>query len=143
MYITQRDQLLCSKTNNFIDSCANKYQIRVFALQTMSQLTFSRRFQLEGVGSVESLVKTLQDSQSLLGTYAHVPWLFNLAEFVPFLLSSSERFTQAANEMVRHRRHHKPNEEDLFGFLLQTKDNPHAAGFPLRWEARLAVVAGL
>ena len=110
--------------------------------EMMSQSTFSRQFDLDSGDQTKIALQSLHESQALLGTYGHVPWIYAIAKYCTGLLPSNDRFTKLANRMVAHRRNQKPESPDLFSFLFQTENNPEAAGFPLEWEARLAIVAG-
>lgn len=113
-----------------------------FGIQLMASSTFSKEFDHEGPESARSLLDALHQSQEGLGSYGHVPWIYNtpLSELGP--QTSSEKFTQIANLICEQRRSIKPDRPDLFSHILKTEGNPDSAGFPIHWEARLAIVAG-
>jgi hypothetical protein len=115
---------------------------QIFSLNLMSKLTFSFNAPLEGREGTQRALKLLDQSQTLLSTFGHVPWIYAIAKYIPGLLKSNSQFSKLANRLVERRRKIDPDIPDLFFYLLKTEHNPHAAGFPLMWEARLAIVVG-
>jgi hypothetical protein len=115
---------------------------QVFAFRLMAKLTFSLDFPVEGLQVAREALARLDRSQTLLSTFGHVPWVYAIAKYIPGLLGSNAQFTILADGLVQRRRDLEPEAADLFSCLLRTENNPEAAGFPLSWEARLAIVAG-
>jgi cytochrome P450 len=115
---------------------------QVFAFKLMSHLTFSLDFPAEGQEGARETLNLLDRSQTLLSTFGHVPWIYDIAKYIPGLLRSNAQFSRLANLLVEKRRAVEPETPDIFSYLLKTENNPHAAGFPLSWEARLAIVVG-
>ncbi len=104
--------------------------------------TFSRESNVAQNGEVQRALESMMASQSQLGIYGHVPWLYPIAGYIPSILAGNEAFTTFARRMVDERRKHKPTAPDLFSYLFETENNPDSAAFPLEWESRLAIVAG-
>jgi hypothetical protein len=84
--------------------------------EMMSQSTFSRQFDLDSGDQTKVALQSLYESQALLGTYGHVPWIYAIAKYCTGLLPSNDRFTKLADHMVAHRRNQKPESPDLFSF---------------------------
>lgn len=64
-------------------------------------------------------------------------------ELFPFALAKQCQVNSPCKSLVDRRRSQgEPEEPDLFTYLLETENNPMLAGFPLAWEARLAVAVG-
>jgi hypothetical protein len=98
--------------------------------EMMSQSTFSRQFDLDSGDQTKVALQSLYESQALLGTYGHVPWIYAIAKYCTGLLPSNDRFTKLADHMVAHRRNQEPESPDLFSFLFQTENNGKR-GLPL------------
>ncbi|CZT48509.1 uncharacterized protein RSE6_09213 [Rhynchosporium secalis] len=109
----------------------------------MSAFTFSKGIEIPPPPDTAQALRLLSQSQQLLGSIGHVPWMYGIAKYLPLLLQSSTEFTKLADQKVNSRRARgEPTIPDLFSFLLETESNPLSAGFPLSWEARLAIVVG-
>jgi cytochrome P450 len=117
-------------------------EFQAFAFKLMSTITFSLDFPVEGIEGAREALNLLDRSQTLLSTFGHVPWVYAIAKYIPRLLRSNAQFSNLANRLVERRREINPDIPDLFSHLLKAEHNPNAAGFPLSWEARLAIVVG-
>lgn len=117
--------------------------LNFYGFEMMSAFTFSEGIETAPPSDTEIALQLLHQSQQLLGTVGHVPWIYGIAQYIPFLLQSNAKFTSLADQKVTLRRlRGEPVTPDLFTYLLETEDNPLSAGFPLSWESRLAIVVG-
>jgi hypothetical protein len=77
---------------------------QIFALNLMSKFTFSFDTPLQGRDGTQKALKLLDQSQTLLGTFGHVPWIYAIAQYIPGLLKSNTQFSKLANRLVERRR---------------------------------------
>lgn len=119
-------------------------EFELFAFKLMAFIIFSEDIDETArlARSFEDVYSSLRLSQQAIGIYGHVPWYYSVARKFPWLVPENNNFTQLAQEMVDRRQNKKPDVPDLFTYLLPTIDDPNSAGFPISWEARLAMVAG-
>ena len=114
----------------------------MFAFRLASLFAFSHEFDKEESQELSQALFLVHRSQRLLSILGHAPWVCSIARHLPYLLKDNANFTQLAHRMIECRRLLCPKVPDLFTFLLATENNPEAAGFPLNWQARLALVTG-
>ncbi|KIX10550.1 uncharacterized protein Z518_01633 [Rhinocladiella mackenziei CBS 650.93] len=121
-------------------------ELGVFAFNVMGYVLFSLDFDKDEKlrRRAKQGYDTLLRSQSALGVYGQVPWLYSVNDGYPSLglIPANDNFTRFGNDMVEERRKINPKDPDLFSFLLPTETDPDSAQFPLQWEARLAMVSG-
>ncbi|KAI1283340.1 cytochrome P450 [Xylaria sp. FL0933] len=116
----------------------------LFAFKLMAFIIFSQDIDDESILDTEASksYEQLRQSQRAIGTFGHVPWYYSVASKFTFLIPENDTFTQLATRMIDRRRKIKPAVPDLFSYLLPSEKNGGGAGFPMSWEARLAMVAG-
>ncbi|KAI0096455.1 cytochrome P450 [Nemania sp. FL0031] len=116
----------------------------LFAFKLMAYIIFSQDIDHESALDTEASesYEQLRKSQRAIGTYGHVPWFYSVASKFRFLIPENDKFTQLATRMIDQRRSITPAVPDLFSYLLPSEKNGEGAGFPMPWEARLAMVAG-
>ena len=114
-----------------------------FSFDNMCMLTFSDDVDSPVSQDTLHTVELLSESQRLLGTFGHVPWVYGIARYIPFLLRANSEFTHLASRKIERRQRRDGSElKDLFSYLLPGMSEPNSAQFPLEWEARLAMVVG-
>ncbi|KAJ8130310.1 hypothetical protein O1611_g3321 [Lasiodiplodia mahajangana] len=116
----------------------------LFAFKLMAYIIFSRDVGNEAIldTEVSESYEQLRKSQRAIGTFGHVPWYYSVASVFRFLIPENDTFTRLATRMIDQRRKINPAVPDLFSYLLPSEKNGEGAGFPMSWEARLAMVAG-
>jgi hypothetical protein len=118
--------------------------LELFAFKLMSFIIFSQDIdeQAHMADEASESYEQLRESQRAIGTYGHVPWWYSVASKFAFLIPQNDTFTRLATRMIDKRRKFTPKVPDLFSYLLPSEKNGGGAGFPMSWEARLAMVAG-
>ncbi|KAI1151926.1 cytochrome P450 [Nemania diffusa] len=116
----------------------------LFAFKLMAFIIFSQSIDDESALDTEASksYEQLRQSQRAIGTFGHVPWYYSVASKFRFLVPENDTFTRLATRMIDQRRKIRPTVPDLFSYLLPSEKNGEGAGFPMSWEARLAMVAG-
>jgi len=65
------------------------------------------------------VIETIHRGGAILGFLALVPWVFRILRALPFLARSMVRFDNYGTHLVKERRAMKPEQPDVFGFLLE------------------------
>ncbi|GAP87504.1 putative cytochrome P450 [Rosellinia necatrix] len=116
----------------------------LFSFKLMAFIIFSQ--DIDGEPALDTDVskshEQLRQSQRAIGTFGHVPWYYSVSSKFKFLIPENDGFTRLATRMIDQRRTINPDVPDLFSYLLPSEKNGEGAGFPMSWEARLAMVAG-
>lgn len=77
-----------------------------FAFKLASFIVFSEDADDSHTTSQDALrsYKALRDSQTMLGTFGHVPWLYSVNAKFPFLIPQNSKFTEFAKQLIERRK---------------------------------------
>lgn len=111
-----------------------------YAFNLMSHFAFSKTYESPYSTSVAHasssidedrdrtfVIDTIHRGGAILGFLALVPWVFRILRALPFLAKNMVRFDKYGTRLVNERRAMKPENSDIFGFLLEKYEEEEKA----------------
>lgn len=104
-----------------------------YAFNLMSHFAFSKTYEIPYADNSTSrdaastnsdsnrrfVIETIHRGGAIVGFLALVPWVFRILRALPFLARNMVRFDNYGTHLVNERRAMKPEQPDVFGFLLE------------------------
>ncbi|KAF5027079.1 hypothetical protein F66182_791 [Fusarium sp. NRRL 66182] len=123
----------------------NKW-LNFYTFDIMSDLSFGKSFNMLDSGIEHEFLKLSHDSETLLGYFRRLIWLFPIFKATPVLSNAFRTFQGYIKDQVETRRKNKPSMPDVFSWILDDFDaieKPSDQDYNnLYGDAHLIIIAG-